>query len=274
MGNIRVPGLAAWWPFGKTQRPRPKAVQDGRTGCAAINDLPISRRMRFNPTPEMNDSQKLSTQQGLVAFFDILGFRKMLQANTIIESLDIINKVMLRELEQAESTFGGLVKTFVISDSILITLPIAKKAPVLPWFCSRIMFGLLLEGLPVRGAIAAGEFYVQQEPNKIIFVGQPIIDAYELAASMEIAACAVVPSSESKILGHSRANFERYKTPLKNRTSCDLYLLKYEIENCPFSREEIIKSFEAHKKHLDPDSYSKFNNTIEFLNQCGDLKPL
>lgn len=181
---------------------------------------------------------------------------------------------MLKVLEQAEKTFGGLVKTFVISDSILITLPIAKKAPVFPWFCGQIMWELLSEGLPVRGAIAAGEFYVQPEPNRIIFVGQPIIDAYELAASMEIAACAIVPSSESNILGHSRERFERYRTPLKNRPPCELYLLKYEIENRPFSRGEIIKNFEAHKKHLDPDSYSKFNNTIEFLKQCGGLKPL
>jgi hypothetical protein len=220
-------------------------------------------------TPEMNDSQIITTEHGLVAVFDILGFKKMLLANTIKESLDIINKVMLKELEEAKKSFGN-IKTFVISDTILITLPNAKQKTIFPFCCNQIMYGLLLEGLPVRGAIAAGEFYVELEPNRIIFVGQPIIDAYELSTSIDIAACAVVPSSESKILGLSSARFEKFMTPLKNRPPCELYLLKYES---PFSREKIIEKFEAHKKHLDPDSYSKVHNTIKFLKQCEELKP-
>jgi hypothetical protein len=222
-------------------------------------------------TPETNDSQKLPTKHGFVAFFDILGFSKMMLANPLKESLDIINRAMLKVLKQAENDFEGMFEITVISDSILITVPNPKKAGGFPCFCIRIMDDLLVEGLPVRGAIAWGEFYVHKEPNKIVFIGQPIIDACKLAASIEIAACAVVPSSESKILGLGSVWFQKHKTPLKNRTSCELYLLKH-TEISHSSREEIIKSFDAHKKHLDPDSFSKFNNTIDFLEKCGEQK--
>jgi hypothetical protein len=224
-------------------------------------------------TKEEKNLQTVPVENGLVAFFDVLGFKKMLAANAVEESLDIINACMLEELTTAEKIYGKFnIQTFVISDSILIALSnlTSKEVMFFTMFCQQFIWGLLMNGLPVRGAIASGKFSVLTRPNQIVLVGQPIIDAHELVNSLEIAACALTPSSESDVLKHLRnGQFKMHKTPIKNFPACGLYLLKY---GTACSREQMIHYFEKHNKHLDFSSFNKLNNTIEFLKACGDFK--
>jgi len=219
--------------------------------------------------------QTIPFENGLVAFLDILGFKKMLSANALEHALQIINTCILKELAETEKIYGSKfkIRTFVISDSILIALPdiTARGAFVFTLFCNHFICGLLIKGLPVRGAIAGGKFSIQTADNQIIFAGQPIIVAHELADSLEIAACVVDPSSKSKILNNLTCDlFQVHVTPIKKNQTHNLYLLKYGIG---FSRKQINQYFEDHKKQLDDASASKLNNTIEFLNNCGELKP-
>jgi len=228
---------------------------------------------------ELNQPQNASN--GFVAFFDILGFKSLLRANTIKKSLAIINesfKKGLAETEELHSEVTG-IKTFVISDSILVALPMERErgptneayAYLFCSFCGFLMRNLFYAGLPVRGAIAFGEFYVCNEANKIIFAGQPIVDTYELANAMDISACAIVPTSESKVLNQMTSDsFKVHATPRKALPKSELYLLKYGVKGHPFSRERIIEMFSAHGKNLDQSSLSKVNNTIDFLRQCDE----
>ena len=241
-----------------------KTIWDGRPGQTAFE---------LGMTKEENNLQ--TVESGLVAFFDILGFKQMLSANAAKESLKIVNTCMLNGLAQTEKMHPAQIgiKTFVISDSILIVLPSLTDIGVFLFanFCNLFFFGLLIDGLPARGAIAAGKFFIQLKQNQIIFVGQPIIDAHELANSLEIAACALTPSSESKVLQHlTPGTFKIHDTPIKTGSK-QLYLLKYGAE---LSHEQIVRCFEKHKKHLDPNSLIKCNNTIEYLNECGELMPI
>ncbi len=251
---------------GRRKLPLPISVWDGRLGQLAFE---------LGMTKEGENLQTIPVESGLVAFFDILGFKQILSANAAEESLHIVNTCMLKELAQTERMHGPQFKiqTFVISDSILIVLPNLTDIGVFVFtsFCNLFFFGLLINGLPARGAIAAGKFFIQKKPNQIIFVGQPIIDAHELANTLEIAACALTPSSESKVLQHlTPGTFKIHDTPVKGG-SAQRYLLKY---GAVLSREQIIRCFKAHKKHLDSISDKKLNNTIEFLTACGELKPV
>jgi hypothetical protein len=220
-----------------------------------------------------NNLQTIPVESGLVAFFDILGFKQMLSANTVEESLKIVNTCMLNALAETEGMHPPQIriKTFVISDSILIVLPNLTEVGALLFtaFCRIFFFNLLIDGLPARATIAAGKFCIQQRPNQIVFVGQPIIDAHELANSLEIAACALCPSSESIVLQHlAPGTFRIYDTPLKSG-SAQLCLLK---PGTRFSREQIIRYFTKHKKHLDSNSFYKLNSTIKFLRECDDFE--
>ena len=218
--------------------------------------------------------QAIPSEDGLVAFFDILGFKKMLSANEVEKSLEIINAYLLKELADNEKTYRSKLKTFVISDSILIALPNLTRegAMYFTMFCQQFIWGLLMNGLPIRGAIASGKFSVQANGNHIIFVGQPIVDANELVNSLEIAACVLTPSAEFLVSEQmNKGKFQIHDAPIKNSPARKLYLLKYGT-SC--SREQMIYYFEKHNKYLDSDSSKiKLNNTIEFLNECGQLKP-
>jgi hypothetical protein len=243
----------------------PKSVWNGRTGWVAFE---------LSMTKEESDLQTIRVESGLVAFFDILGFRKMLSANEVEESLRIVNTCMLEGLAETERMHSSQLKiqTFVISDSILVVLPDLTVAGVSVFtsFCDLFLFGLLVDGLPARGAIAAGKFCIQTNSNQIILAGQPIIDAHELADSLEIAACALTSSAESKVLQHlTTGTFKIYDTPIKGG-STQLHLLKYTPE---LPREQMIRCFKKHNKHLDSKAIIKLNNTIEFMKKCGELKP-
>jgi hypothetical protein len=247
----------------------PKLFCDGRLGQLAFE---------FGMTKEENSLQANPIGDGLVAFFDILGYKEMLLANTVEESLRIVNKCLLAALAETKKTNHPKIqiKTFVISDSILIALPNLTQIGVFFFtqFCSMFIFELLIHGLPARGAIATGRFSIKSKQNQIAFVGQPIIDAYELTNSLEIAACALTPASEGNVLPHlTNDQFQLHNTPVKNLPPCKLYLLKYGC-GTGFSREKIIQHFKAHNKHIDAIAFNKLNNTIEFLKECGELQPI
>jgi len=225
---------------------------------------------------ETNDSQKIQTEHGLVAFFDILGFKSLLRANTLKESLAIIDNSFIKALTETERIHKNLsrLKTFVISDSILVALPMeqaqsaANEAYVYLFcsFCQFLMLYLFYEGLPIRGAIAVGEFHIRNENNKIIFAGKPIVDACEMANAIDLSACVIVPASESNVLSQVTTDlFRIHATPRKAFPKSELYLLKYGVKDHPFAREKIIEMFNAHGKHLDQSSLSKVNNTIDFF---------
>jgi hypothetical protein len=225
-------------------------------------------------TQEENKLQII--EDGLVGFFDILGFKAILQANGVEESIDIVNTCMFEATVFAEKTFKSRfeVRSLIFSDSILVALPNSKDSAgvlVFTCFCQQLFSGLLVHGLPARGAISRGRFAIQTQSDQIVFVGQPIVESHELAASLEIAACALTPSSESSVLSVPTRNiFQTHKTPLKNLPSRELNLLKFGTE---FSCAEITQYFQAHKKKIDICSTKKLNNTIEFLKACKELRP-
>jgi len=225
----------------------------------------------------MQQENKLQIiENGLVAFFDILGFKAILSANGVEESLKIINNCMLKALDETRKSPFGLkfkIETFVISDSILVALPGLTDGTcglLFLLYCHHLFSGLLFNGLPTRGAIAFGKFAVLNRSDQIVFVGQPIVDSHELAESLDIAACAVTLSSESKVLNDlTRELFQVHETPRKKLPPCELYLLKYGTE---FSRAEMVKYFEQHNKSLGEGPAKKLSNTIEFLKVSGELK--
>ena len=232
---------------------------------------------------EPENPREILTKHGLVAFFDILGYKNILSAHSAEEALKIVNASMLQSLKEAKKQYSVISKpdAFVISDSILLSLPLESEtastspaAIMFLFFCAALMTSLLTRGLPTRGAISWGEFCFQSKKNQVVFVGEPIVEAIELANSLEIAACALAPSSESKVVTNaSRQLLHLYKAPIKSQPKCELYLLKYFFRDKTKTREEMIRSFRKHKKYLDGSSLSKFNNTIQFFKSCQHLLP-
>lgn len=148
-----------------------------------------------------------------VALLDILGFRDLMRKRSITKIATDVDKLFSRSGDHGLSWSSlkmtgrscGVARAgrAHFSDTILLwTTPILSEdeghtATVLAF--SRTVADLVLHGflsgLPLRGAIAYGECLID-EP-KHLFIGQPIVDAYELETQQKWIGVAIHPNAEA-----------------------------------------------------------------------------
>ncbi len=153
-----------------------------------------------------------STKTGLVGFFDILGYQNLLEQNepeVIAEEVlpiliglknsikaNIYDVMKLAKASERKKIIEPIVESMewlVFSDTILLTLAFNENDVSLNhyyWFVFllasiEIQTQLFNAGLPARGAIDYGKFFVQEG----CFAGRCIVKAYKLSSTIEMAAC-------------------------------------------------------------------------------------
>ncbi|QDT24433.1 hypothetical protein [Gimesia chilikensis] len=116
-------------------------------------------------------------------YLDVLGFKQVVQNRPAHEAYEIINKA-LAEFHQ-RGMYIREFKTLYFSDTIIF-----YQDPV-GWgrwafsdiyaIAGLVWTALAANGIPCRGAISFGEFFVELDSNKqhSIFFGKALIDAYE-----------------------------------------------------------------------------------------------
>ena len=233
----------------------------------------------------MNESENslegIDTQHGLVGFFDVLGYQKINENSQIKEAVLVVRRILetTRKSQKANDFVGTLVdQTFcehvVFSDSILVYSSFKKSrdqatsAAMFASYCSGLITELFWAGLPVRGALALGDYYVENHMGSVCFAGRPIIEAHELADCLDLAACVVAPSAEEMF--STDPGFFEYLVPLKGQKQKMIMLNHYASSwaERELSREVMMKMFGAHNKHVGIEVLSKVNNTLEFLREC------
>lgn len=149
---------------------------------------------------------------GLIAFFDILGYQSFLENNassdaaaseTALKVLRLITEIPLEvkgtlttyassqsnakaELQQVADAFNHLI----FSDTVLLSIAYPPEASEkwkttalthLTAAASILFYRMFSEGLPMRGVIIEGDFLVQDT----CFAGQAIVNAYHLSDSLD-----------------------------------------------------------------------------------------
>ena len=236
-------------------------------------------------TTEIKNSQNVPIENGLVAFFDILGYAQLINNDELENVIQTIEKSFVDVIKKHSDKWEKMLPTngdfvpecLIFSDSILVTLPIptanieillVSYAVAFGIFCQILVAKLFESGLPVRGAISIGKFYVKKHPP--IFAGRPIVEAHQLCNSLELAGCVISPASESAF-GVFSSLFQSYSVPIKDKGKQKLYLLDYFSflkDKVGFCRQTVIESFKAHNKHIPLEVIGKVNNTVEFLEHC------
>lgn len=117
----------------------------------------------------------LVTTSGYVALLDVLGFRPFVANDR--KNKGIIG--YLRTVKEALADSG--VESVVFSDSIVLTKQgdDPENLRLLCRVCSSLMFALISESIPVRGAIAHGSYAMSRLENSTFIAGTPIIEAYD-----------------------------------------------------------------------------------------------
>jgi len=131
-----------------------------------------------NLTVTEGEASAIHTQLGYVAFLDALGFRSLVTSDKgnqkVFEYLETIrNSVRLSNAADIEA--------IVFSDSIVLMKGGSEPEDLrlLCMTCSRVMFDLLAHRIPVRGAIAYGEYTTSDIGPSVFLAGQPVIEAYD-----------------------------------------------------------------------------------------------
>ena len=242
----------------------------------------------------------LKTQKGLVAFFDILGYSAFMENNEVEDAAlkinDFINELetfdMDRFLERFEirdriKNVSQEIQYVVISDSILISLECDQDnndsyrlySMVFSIYCALLFKKLFIFGLPLRGCIEYGEYYVHDHT----FAGLPIIDAYNNSEKLNLASCEISKSvfTDTIDLEELKNLFIPYLIPTKNGDKQSIllnFLIKlhdedeYSLDKLSDPKQFIINSFSAHNKYIGSNVYQKIENTEMFIRYCKALR--
>lgn len=252
----------------------------------------------------------MPVENGVIGYFDILGYQNLLTNN---EPEDVAEKVLSRitslngtVTDELTAMFPKLVagKYFdpilsathwlVFSDTILLTnaFPDQEKdfTRFLRWYsilvmCSRVQSYMFKNGLPVRGVLHFGKFMVKDP----CFAGRPIIEAYQLANTLELAAT-VMTDVAAKKLDEARALtvaknnagayfdylLKKYLVPLKDGKDQHFLTVDY-FDSAELAgkdiRQAVFNSFWQHRKDIPGSVQAKVVNTEQHLRFLAHLKP-
>jgi len=223
--------------------------------------------------------------EGLVAFFDIMGFSEMISNNELKKSTEIILEIFHRAKNEVHQEFDVLIQynlipeLFIFSDSILAyQIPTLHNSPELTKLssscfvklCGRLTAELLKKGLPARGAISKGKFSIIDGKT---FAGKCIMDAHALSEKLQLAGCAVVPPLESEFSKDVESNDWIYwQALLKDLSTQKLLMLNF-LNYMTEPAEEISQTylrekFSEHGKGFNPKVLTKVIETDRFLMEC------
>ena len=241
-------------------------------------------------------------KHGIVAYFDILGYQSILMNNQVNETAEFVIKILMGMPEHVKSTIltalkekqVAAVKQFldkmewiVFSDTIVVAIPVAEsdepRRRFEAWY-TAILTTLVLQaemfnqGCPVRGAISYGDFYIEQR----CFAGRPIIEAYQLAQQLDLAACGfcepAVRAFDATVneasIGHvlRQGAVVPYLVPLNNGKEQRLMTVRWGhplllsvSQGTRTIRQMVLDAFLAHNKDVPASVRSKIDNTEVYL---------
>lgn len=254
----------------------------------------------------------ITPRTGFVGFFDILGYKQIILNNDIHKTAQIISDTLMNIPETVitnlthasqgewvnESAIDPWQKTLeqidwlIFSDSILISLPFDPSLPLndllkhyaaFVTVCATLMNKTFEAGLPLRGAISVGEFFIEDK----CFAGKPIINAYRTAQDLEFSGC-ILEEDANTFISALRKDLVReggsnmltmldqttilYMVPVKTGNPqrhrainwVSLGLDSFPQLNCSI-RDYVTSAFIRHNKIALPDVLPKINNTEMFV---------
>jgi len=154
--------------------------------------------------------------EGYVAFLDILGFSRIVAADSFHERFESYIEI----IRSAVNIPGSTLEFEITSDSVVIYSRGLKLSHLknLLTAVSTISFRLLTEiQIPVRGAISAGKYWrFDSKDGHLMFSGAPIIDAVEYEKEQSWIGILLTPSVLAHIPQIQKLNYIPLKIDQEN----------------------------------------------------------
>jgi len=236
-------------------------------------------------------NQKVVNGTCWIAYFDILGFKDLLskyygQLELFVE--DYYEKI-LKEVEAEVGPWQGKLTATWASDSYLFF----SFNDTIESFCcvnllsQRFFKALIMEEIPVRGALTSGGLYADEKSH--IYVGPGLVDAYEYSEKQNWIGFILTHSVKQSLKGtdfsdypDQALDFIKYDVPVRERkyingmvqtelSSERLYAYKFSSfpGTISYAEEIIRRMYQIAKNELGKDREfmykDKYENTLKFI---------
>lgn len=239
----------------------------------------------------------MSDNKRFVAFLDILGFKEIIEKNSLNDIVEIYSKTLKEAYDKSIKTLESQeefrdeeasLKSTIISDSILFWTEndtfngFVKLLLTIDYF----IYAALRNGFLLRGAIVYDEI-IELKATAIsdktlessILIGKAITRAYTQEAKQDWCGCTVSQDAIERfkqLHTPNAANFEdlvsygfliKYTVPYKSGKITDEYVVNWpKVLSSKPNPDWIINAFKAHAKVFDVwEVQNKLNNTLRFM---------
>ncbi len=235
----------------------------------------------------------MEQKQGLIAILDALGAATYneREISQFLESREVVLELLHRKAD-AKDVRGDikaeLVTTFTFNDTVLIVYRTHGQATLddVEHFClllRKFMVDSLAKGILFRGALAIGNFYVDDDSNTVM--GTAVTDAAAWYDSSDWVGINTTPHATFVIQGLLRGSKDLnrllvdYPVPIKGRKPLDLKAINWPkafyvrglrpIKKGENERSKFLELLSMHR--VPKGTESKHFNTVEFFDHCVKL---
>lgn len=236
-----------------------------------------------------------------VAFFDILGFKNLVEKNSHSDLMEIYQETLYDNLNLTDRMFEPIynmitpeieknsldIKTFVISDSIILIQNDTSKRGFLNLIAKSqvLLSSSLADGIPLRGAISYGPITVIQNSRGTSIVGRGLTKAYTLESIQQWSGRIIdkecfglFPGENSdtfiKTLLSNRRNplIIKYNIPLKEGKFVSGYGFNWPQYALLKDESQIISAFTKYKKEiLSQKEQLMIDNTVKYFKHAQSI---
>lgn len=255
-------------------------------------------------------------ERGFIGWFDILGYKSLFETLELADVLSIINaqqKARESNFEWIKEIAGELPETetrgkaaidevlqntswLTFSDTTVVALTIPKldndymrfvRIGVFLELVISTHIGFFGKGLPLRGAISFGDYYLDRENS--LFAGKPLLEAHKWAEGQKWSGCVMTPSGISaffQIMNQMPKNIRKVmltyvmQFPVTcpdngstENTPESMFCLNWprnvdRLLECNNVRDFVERQFARHNKPISfPGIQEKIENTTKFMKQ-------
>ena len=249
----------------------------------------------------------MSKKEGIIAFFDILGYQNFLESNSIEYCIAVIEEIIIKLPEETKNerfgfytgkdvTMNDVKKYFddhcdviFVSDTIIFFFDFdSVENCSIPLYLHQILFYLLFftsksfeKGFPLRGYVDYGEYYYNNNKNINIFAGETIVNCYKETNNLNF--------SGLVISNKSHEHYLKYKNKIIDETFKERYniifdkniIAKYLVNTKEGEKEEFVVNFLLGFDRIDItqyifESFHKHNKKIsnDVMEKIGNTEKL
>ncbi len=234
-------------------------------------------------------------KNSFVAFFDILGFKDLVEKNEHENLLELYNDSLNVTLDLTDNIFSPIynlitpeaekdsldIKTFVISDSIILVQNNLSQRGLLNLIakCQALVSITMSDGIPVRGGLSFGPVSIIQNKRGTTIVGRGLTKAYAIEATQQWSGGVIDKECFElfpyingkdfiKKLLEDKMNplIIKYNIPLKESKFKVGYCINWPQNRLLKNEEDIRSAFIKHKKEISSEKEQAIvDNSVKFF---------